>query len=146
MLEDVAVGGEIYDTDFATYRADADLAWRARLMGHRGFYCHRAVARHRRVVLPERRRSLPRAYNAMSVRNRFLMRIKNEGPGLLARNGLHEIARDAMVVGYVLLREWSSIPALADVLRLMPRTLAKRREIQARRRVRDSELARWFSG
>lgn len=144
MLEDVAVEGEYFDEDFWAYREDADLAWRARLMGHEGRYAPGAVAYHRRRVTPERRSELPAIINYHSVKNRFLLRIKNQGAGLFLRNGVLEVVRDLQVAGYVLLGERSSLGALADVVRLLPRTLRKRRAIQARRRVPDRELARWF--
>lgn len=144
MLEDVAVEGEYFDEDFWSYREDADLAWRARILGHEARYAPAALAYHRRRVTPERRSELPPLINYHSVKNRFLLRLKNEGPGLFLRNAPFELLRDLQVGLYVLLRERSSLGALADVARLMPRTLAKRAAIQSRRRVPDRELARWF--
>ena len=52
--------------------------------------------------------------------------------------------RDAAVAGYVLLREWSSIPALFYVVRHLPRLLRKRRSIQSRVRVGPRDLEKWF--
>lgn len=144
MLEAVAVLGECFDEDFFAYREDADLAWRAQLLGWTCRYAPAAVAIHVRRVTPERRGHLPPEVNRWSVRNRFLLRLKNQtlrhalrflGPALL---------RDAQVIGYVALREWSSIGGLADVLRLLPRTLRKRRAIMSRRRASEAEMARWF--
>ncbi|MFN7973761.1 MAG: hypothetical protein U0166_15675 [Acidobacteriota bacterium] len=146
MLDDVAVDGEIFDTDFGSFREDADLAWRARILGYRGRYAPEAVAYHRRTVTPERRSELPDYANAHSVKNRFLMRLKNEGLGHFLRFAPWELSRDLLVVGYVLAREHASIPALLSVPRLLPRALAKRRKILARRRVSDADLARWFRG
>ena len=146
MLEEIAFEGQYFDEDFESYREDADLAWRARLFGFRGWYRPSALTYHRRRVTPERRSVLTAAINRSSVRNRFLLRLKNEGWGLFARNGLRELARDALVIGYVLLAEWSSLPALGDVVRTLPRTLAKRRWIQGRRQVSDADLAIWFGG
>jgi GT2 family glycosyltransferase len=144
MLEDVAVDGQYFDEDFHSYREDADLAWRARLLGHRGAYAFRALAHHRRRVTPERRASLSPYVNYHSVKNRFLLRLKNEGLPMALRHAPWELSRDLMVIGYVLLREPRSVPALGEVVRLLPRTLAKRRQIQGRRRVPDAELLRWF--
>ena len=33
MIEDVSICGEFFDNDFFAYREDADLAWRAQLLG-----------------------------------------------------------------------------------------------------------------
>lgn len=144
MLDDTRVLGECFDEDFFAYREDADLAWRARLFGWRCLYVPEARAWHGRRVTPERRGALPADINRYSVRNRFLLRIKNQPMGHALRFLLPGLARDAQVVGYVLLREWSSIPGLIDVIRLLPRTLRKRRAIMARRTCSGAELARWF--
>jgi len=144
MLQDVAVDGEVFDEDFFAYREDADLAWRARVQGWTSLYVPAAVAHHRRRVTPARRRDLPAAVNRYSVRNRFLLRVKNQS----AREALHfawpTLKRDLQVIGYVILREHASLPGLADAVRLLPRMWRKRRAIQARRAVAPIELTRWF--
>ena len=38
MLDDVAIAGEVFDEDFFAYREDADLAWRAQLLGWDALY------------------------------------------------------------------------------------------------------------
>lgn len=144
MLADVAVDGEVFDEDFFAYREDADLAWRAQLLGWHCLYVPDAVAHHVRRVTPERRASLPAELNRMSVRNRFLLRIKNQPAGHAARFLGPALWRDAQVIGYALVRERTSLPGLIDVIRLLPRTLRKRRLVMARRRIRTAELARWF--
>lgn len=144
MLDDVAIDGEVFDEDFFAYREDADLAWRAQLLGWDALYVPGATAAHVRRVTPERRGALPAAINRYSVRNRFLLRLKNQTAGQAARFAVAGLTRDAQVVGYVLAREWGSIPGLVDVVRLLPRTLAKRRAIMKRRDRRRS-LDRWFT-
>jgi GT2 family glycosyltransferase len=143
MLDDVAIAGEVFDEDFFAYREDADLAWRAQLLGWDALYVPAALATHVRRVTPERRGALPAAINRHGVRNRFLLRLKNQTLAQAARFALPGLARDAQVIGYVLVREWRSIPGLVDVLRLLPRTLAKRRAIMARR-VPGRSLDGWF--
>jgi len=127
-----------------SYREDADLAWRAQLLGWDAIYVPEATAAHVRRVTPERRSALPPAINRYSVRNRFLLRLKNQTAGQAVRFAAAGLARDLQVVGYVLAREWSSIPGLVDVARLLPRTLAKRRAIMARRD-RQRSLDGWFT-
>ena len=144
MLDDVAVAGEIFDEDFFAYREDADLAWRAQLLGWDAIYVPAAVATHVRGVTPERRAALPAAINRYGVRNRFLLRLKNQTVAQAARFALPGLARDAQVIGYVLACEWGSILGLVDVVRLLPRMLAKRRAIMARR-VRGRSLDGWFT-
>ena len=52
MIDDVAVEGEFFDPDFFVYREDADVAWRALLMGWRTLYTPAAVAFHVRTLTP----------------------------------------------------------------------------------------------
>jgi GT2 family glycosyltransferase len=144
MLDDCRVAGEVFDEDFFAYREDADLAWRSRLFGWRAVLASQAVAWHVRRVTPEVRSSLPPEINMHSVKNRFLLRLKNEGRGLALRNAPFELARDAMVVGAAFTVERSSLPALAWLWKNRASILAKRREVQRRRRVEDRELACWF--
>jgi len=143
-LRDVAIDGEVFDEDFFAYREDADLAWRGRLFGWRAMCEPAAVAYHVRRVTPEARRSLPANVNMHSVKNRFLLRIKNEGAYLALRNAPFELARDLVVLAAALTIELSSLPAFAWLWRNRARVLAKRRAIQQRRKVSDRQLARWF--
>jgi GT2 family glycosyltransferase len=143
-LRDAAIDGEVFDEDFFAYREDADLAWRGRLFGWKAMCEPRAVAHHVRRVTPDVRRELPDEINMHSVKNRFLLRMKNEGAYLALRNAPFELTRDALVIGAALTIERSSLPALQWVWRNRARVLAKRRIIQSRRKVSDRELARWF--
>lgn len=140
-LDDVAINSQYFDEDFFAYREDADLAWRCRLFGWTSFYVPAAVARHRRRVTPERRGELPKEINYHSVKNRFLLRFNNMTGSLYRRDFWPITKRDAAVVGYVFLREWSSIPAVFYVIRHLPRLLRKRRSIQTRRR---ADPIAWF--
>jgi GT2 family glycosyltransferase len=144
-LNDASIEGEYFDEDFFAYREDADLAWRLRLLGWSSIYVPSAVARHRRRVTPERRAQLSDLINYHSVKNRFLLRINNMTGDLYKRDFWRITGRDAMVAGYVFLREWSSAPALAYVIRSLPRLWRKRRLIQSKMRVNPDEMSRWFN-
>ena len=52
MIEDISILGEFFDPDFFVYREDADVAWRAQLMGWRCVYTPLARGYHVRNVLP----------------------------------------------------------------------------------------------
>src|SRR6185436_11965554 len=103
-----------------------------------------AIAHHVRRVTPDRRKELPAEINMHSVKNRFLLRLKNEGPYLALRNAPFELTRDLLVLGAALTIERTSLPAFGWLWRNRKRILAKRRAIQSRRKVSDRELARWF--
>jgi GT2 family glycosyltransferase len=144
-LESCVVNGEFFDEDFFAYREDADLAWRLQLFGWTSIYVPSAIAQHRRVVTPERRAQLSALINYHSVKNRFLLRINNMSNAMYRRNFWQVTLRDCLVVGYVFVREWSSIPALTYVIRHFPRLWKKRRLIQSRVRVPASAVERWFT-
>jgi len=80
-----------------------------------------------------------------SVKNRFLMRIKNMTPDLYRRNWLSITARDVVVVGACLLHEHSSLKAFVYVLRNWRHFRAKREQIMRRKRAKDDYIASWFS-
>lgn len=143
-LTDVAIDGEALDEDFFAYREDADLAWRGQLLGWRALCDPRAVAYHVRRVTPEARRELPADVNMHSVKNRFLLRLKNQGMFLALRNLPFELARDLVVLVAALTIERTSLPAFGWLWRNRSRVLAKRRQIQRRRVVSDRQLAQWF--
>jgi GT2 family glycosyltransferase len=145
MIADVAEGGEFFDPDFFVYREDADVAWRAQLLGWRCLYTPHARGYHVRNVLPGNRRALPPEINMHSVKNRFLMRIKNITSGVYRRNLFWITLRDVVVVSCVLVREHTSLKAFWFLARNWRRFVAKRRDIMARRRVTDEYLASWFS-
>ncbi len=143
-IDDVAVDGQFLDEDFFTFREDADVAWRGQLFGWRALHVPGAVAIHVRTVTPERRRDISAAVNMHSVKNRFLLRLKNESLYLALRNAMFEIPRDLVALVAVLTMERTSLPALQWIWRNRRRILAHRREIQRRRRVSGRVLARWF--
>ena len=144
-IADVSHDGHFFDPDFFTYREDADVAWRAQLLGWRCLYVPGAAGYHVRSVRPGPRNVVPGVLNMHSVKNRFLMRIKNATGGLYWRFWLPATARDVLVVGGCLLWEWRSLPAFWHIVRCLPRALRERRWIMRRRRVDDRSLARWFS-
>ncbi|HWQ55191.1 MAG TPA: glycosyltransferase family 2 protein [Bryobacteraceae bacterium] len=145
MIRDISIEGEFFDIDFFSYREDADVAWRAQLLGWRCIYNPDAVAWHVRSVVPGNRRSVPAVLNMHSVKNRFLLRIKNTTPGVFRRCWLPMATRDLLVIGGCLVLEQRSLAAFWRLAGCLPRALRRRRAIMARRRVTDDALAAWFN-
>ena len=143
-IREVTLGGEFLDEDFFAFREDADVAWRGRLFGWKAIYVPEAVAHHVRTVTPEKRRELSAVINMHGVKNRFLLRLKNEGLYLAIRNAPFELTRDLIVILATLTIERSSLPALTWLWKNRRRIMEKRRAIQSRRRVADRDLAGWF--
>jgi GT2 family glycosyltransferase len=144
MIDDISVEGSFFDPDFFCYREDADVAWRAILQGWRCIYAPAAVSYHVRSVVPGNRRSTPRAINMHSVKNRFLMRIKNASPGLYRRYWLSMTMRDLVVIGGTVVAEPRSLAAFWHLAKCLPQALRARRVIMRRRRIDDATLASWF--
>lgn len=145
MIDDVSEDGNFFDPDFFAYREDADVAWRAQLLGWSCLYTPKAVGYHVRSVVAGNRGSVPALINMHSVKNRFLMRVKNSTGGIYKRFWLPATLRDLAVVAGCLVCEPGSLPAFWHLARCFRRALQHRRAIMARRRVADADLARWFS-
>jgi len=145
MIDDISIDGEFFDKDFFAYREDADVAWRAQLLGWLCLYTPHALAYHVRSVVPENRRSYSAAINMHSVKNRWMMRIKNITPSLYRRYFGNITARDLLVVAGCLTREFSSLRGYGIVIRKWPSLRRKRAQIMCKRRVDDRSLAPWFS-
>src|SRR5437763_7797115 len=111
MIDNISLDGEFFDSDFFVYREDADVAWRAQLMGWPRIYAPVARGCHVRNVLPGNRRALPPEINMHSGKSRFLMRVKNISGDLYLKNWFSITVRDLAVVGCCLLWEHSSLRA-----------------------------------
>jgi GT2 family glycosyltransferase len=135
-LEDCALSSrEVLDEDMALWASDADLAWRAQLLGWRCAYEPRAVAEHVRSYSPATRSQMPDDARRLQFRNRYLMLAKNETAAGLRRDGLLIAGYELLVLGHVLLRERQLLRGYHDAWRLLPGARGRRRLIQSRRRV-----------
>jgi GT2 family glycosyltransferase len=144
MIDDISVAGEFFDEDFFFSREDADVSWRAQLLGWTCLYTPHAVGYHVRRVFPGVRKLLPETINRHSVKNRFLMRIKNATLPLLLRNAVPVTFRDLGILAYCMVQERASLSAFAFLAKNWSRILAKRRSIQQRRRVSEAYMQSWF--
>jgi len=146
-IDAVSVDGQFFDEEFFSYREDADLAWRAQLMGQKYLYTPSAIAWHVRRVTPERREQLPFEINWHSIKNRWLMRAKNASGWLCWRLFFPLAWRDLLIFGHALLREPRMLSACLYCWRsdVRARIARKRAIIQERRKVSDRDLLWWFS-
>lgn len=144
MIEDIAVDDEFFDEDFFAYREDADVAWRAQLLGWRCLYTPQAVAWHVRRVTPERFKELPDLINQHSIKNRFLMRAKNLSWPMYLRLLGPITLRDTLIIGYCLLFRPHLLSGLSVLWMRRAAIREKRNSIQSRRRIDDAEMAPWF--
>jgi GT2 family glycosyltransferase len=124
----VSASGEFFDEDFVAYREDAELAHRAALLGIPSMLVPAARGAHIRRLRGTLRGADP-AIDALGVRNRFLIAFKYGAgrPGWLVA----ALARDALVVAGVVIREPTSLPALTAAWRLRRRMRDKGRQVRA---------------
>jgi GT2 family glycosyltransferase len=135
VLAGCALGdGEVLDEDMELWASDADLAWRAQLLGWRSVYEPRAVAEHVRTYSPSTRAQMSEAARRLQFRNRYLMMIKNETATGLVRDLPWVAGYEVLALGHVLLRERHLLGGYRDAWRLRERAWRRRAEIQARRR------------
>jgi GT2 family glycosyltransferase len=143
-LDDVAVGGEVFDADFHSFREDAELAFRLRERGWEILYEPAARIEHRRFNLPQRRRAMPAYVNYHSLKNRYLLRAYHQTAGNALRTLVPTGVRDLMALVYVLFLERSSLAAYRWLFAHRRRILERRRIIQGRRTVPPAAIDRWF--
>jgi GT2 family glycosyltransferase len=134
-LEDCAIDDEVFDENMPGWGCDADLAWRARLLGWRARYEPRAVVHHIRTYSPTTRARTGPEDRRTQFRNRYLMMVKNDSLRDLARDAGPLLLYEVLALGYAVLREPELLRGYAEALGRLPGALRRRRVIQARRRV-----------
>jgi GT2 family glycosyltransferase len=143
-LDEVAEGGEVFDTSMSAYATDADLAWRARLQGWRSVYTPQAVAYHVRTYSPSTRESVAPELRREQFRNRYLMMAKNDSAALVGRHLPWIASFEVMALGHALLRERSLLRGYLEAARRLPDALRRRRA--SGRTASPRHLAPFFAG
>jgi GT2 family glycosyltransferase len=134
-LADCTVDGEVFDENMPGWGCDADLAWRARLLGWRSRYEPAAVVHHIRTYSPTTRAHSSARDRRTQFRNRYLMIAKNDSLRDLLRDAAPLLLYELAALGYAVLHEPELLGGYAEALRRLPGALRRRRVIQARRRV-----------
>jgi GT2 family glycosyltransferase len=159
VLESIAIDGEYFDESFFMYKEDWDLSWRVRLAGWNCWYLPSAVAFHCRTsrglgsrgylsamkLYHKNERAKPPSVRFHSLKNQWLMLVKNEDIGNLLRDLPFILGRETLVLGYNLVFAPKTLLAVTEFAKLLPSTLAKRRLIKAKQVTRPGELRRWLS-
>lgn len=142
-LEDVAVGGEIFDEDLFAYWEDVDLDWRLQLRGWRAWYEPAARGWHERGGAGPRRSAFVEELN---FANRFLVVAKNDDLPSLAWSLPGFAVTSVLKAGELVVTVPSAFLRAIPRLRLLRRMLAKRRTVRARSLVAPAAVvARWFA-
>lgn len=141
-LHDIAIDGEVFDEDMFAFFEDVDVDWRLKARGWRARYAPDAVGLHERGGEGARRSAL---VERLSYRNWFLTVLKNDD----LRTALPHAHLLAATTTLRTVDVAVNLPAvfgrsLLD-MRLIPRTLRKRRAIDASRTVDNRVIVeQWF--
>ncbi len=157
-LEQVAVHGKVLDEAFFMYKEDLDLSWRLRLAGWECWYVPTARAYHARtsrglgsnayrsspLEFHRRQRVKPQVSRTNSMRNQWLMLVKNEDFANLIQDLPHIALRELSIVGWSILFSPKTLVAVPQVARSLRQALAKRRVIKRRQVVSPAAMREWF--
>lgn len=144
MLENCQFEGQYFDESFFAYKEDVDLAWRAQLLGWKSVYVPTAVAWHLRTFKPGRRAGLSKVVRRHSVKNRYLLLIKNELFFTFIRHAPHILFYDLKILIYLLLFEQSSLAGLVEAVKLLPVALRWRKFIMSHKQVDGPYMLNWM--
>ena len=95
-------------------------------------------------MVPAGRSRLPAFINYHSLKNRYLLRAYHQTIRNACKTAVPTLWRDVLALGYVLLRERSSLAAYFWLWRNRKEILRRRRAIQARRTQGQQAVDRWF--
>jgi GT2 family glycosyltransferase len=152
-LESVAIEGEYLDESFFMYKEDVDLSWRLRLAGWECWYVPRAVAYHARTSsepagvrsFHHNERAKPRHVRVHSMKNQWLLLVKNEDRANFLRDLPFVAARELMVLAYnTVFAPRITLAAIRGFARALPAARRKRRAVKPVQSVRPAEIRRWF--
>ena len=146
MLEQIKyLHDEYLDELFFAYKEDVDLSWRARLRGWKCVYTPEAVGTHFRTWGAGKRADIPKWIRRHSLKNRYLMLLKNECWTTLRPSLFSILWYEIRSCLYILFWEPYLWIIIGDILHAWPEILEKRRKthqavtITARRKLRT-----WF--
>jgi GT2 family glycosyltransferase len=158
-LESVAIAGEYLDESFGAYKEDIDLCWRLRLAGWECWYVPTAVAHHARTshglggqnylgaprAFVRNERSKPAHVRANSMKNQWLMLVKNDDRSNLLKDAVRVLGRESLVLVYnIAVAPIASTRTLRAFLGALPGARGKRLEIKRRQAVSPQQIRRWF--
>jgi GT2 family glycosyltransferase len=157
-LESISLDGEYFDESFFMYKEDWDLSWRARLAGWECWYVPSAVAFHGRtsrglgetgylsaaIDFHQNEKMKPALVRFHSLKNQWLMLVKNEDVPNLLKDFPFILARELLILGYNLVFSPKTLLAAAEFARLLPRAIAKRRRIKRKQAISARELRLWL--
>lgn len=145
---------EYLDEDFMSYKEDVDLSWRFLLYGWQAVYCPEVIAWHVRgsgdsarrdpIGIIKERKKINDFSKKLSFKNQRLMQTKNEVLSALILHFPWFLPKEILSWLYFLIFEWRNREAIKILFRSLPLMLKKRRIIMSNRKIKTSQLIKWF--
>jgi GT2 family glycosyltransferase len=146
---------ELFDQDFYMYKEDVDVGWRLRLFGWKAWYNPTAIAWHGRSTaavkrtrnseIVENRHLLSNFHKFHSIKNRYLLILKNDSISHLIKHSPFIIWTEILYFGYNLVFDTKNIRAYFAALKKIPQIWPKRKWIQKHRKVSAKQFQEWFN-
>jgi GT2 family glycosyltransferase len=157
-LDEGTLGAGALDESFFMYKEDVDLAWRLRLLGWECWYVPSAVGYHARTSrsgggsylrhprgFARIERTKPEYVRLHSMKNQWLMLVKNEHARDLFRDAPWILGRESVVFLHNAVLAPRTLRAIPLFFRALPRALADRRALRLRTPPGARQLRRWFT-
>src|SRR3990167_2520857 len=156
-FEELRVLGEIADREMFWYGDDLDIGWRMRLFGWKQVYSPKVIMYHDRSTTKgmsmgwkdyfsriRDRKKIPIFKKRLDWRNKRLARIKNDYCRNMLRDFFPIARRELQELGYIIFFEPAVLLEIPKLVKLLPRTLKKRKVVLSRAQVGPKEMAIWF--
>ena len=154
-LEDIRIKGQLIDHDYFWYGDDLDLAWRMRLFGWKEVFDPDVVAwddRQTTKTLKKNsadfiriRRAIPIKKRGLDWRNTRWTILKNDYIINILKDLPAILKREVQMAGYILFFEPAVLLEIPKFIFMLPKMLARRREIMKRATVKPAEMRKWFN-
>ncbi len=162
MLEDIQLNEEYFDESYFAFYEDLDIGWRAQLLGWKAYYVPTAVAYHYRgggLSGQKRDKSWferipffpavsftqkPEFIQRHVIINRYLTLLKNASWRDIFFGFPAILKYELLLWGYILCVRPALLTTLADLVKLFPDIVRKRRYIQSRKIVASSYIRKYM--
>lgn len=152
-LQDIEIMNEYFDENFFAYKEDVDLSWRLQLYGWESWYVAQATASHRRgfqayngniLEKISQRKKIPRKLRYLSLRNQYLMIVKNDKVINIIIHLPHIVASFLQYIFLMIILEPFLLKFFFDFPRHFFKYLEKRKKIFSRVNIPSREMRKWF--
>lgn len=153
-VEQAMFEGQMFDEDFFMYKEDVDLAFRLRSQGWKAYTAPGAKAWHDRTAAGpkemsdkaalENRASKPAFINYHSYKNHLMVLLKNEHCANLSKDWFWIFWYEFKKLMYLMFTDWKTLKSLAEIKKLWPRLMKKRKQVMRDYKIKPDQLRKWY--